>query len=280
MGAYCVTHPHVRNNEGNVVKSQLFSDLLKFTGNDYNKSWEMYAVSQDKKFLARVESQAEFDNNGELTFNSLRKLAKLDFENSRLMEEMNKELGSGVYSYDEAIDRLTKFNRESQFKDDYMATVTETKNGKMALQVVEKTDANQVALHDTIRNRSLSEQLDFLAKRKGVEIDITERDDEGGRYSTVNAEKKADGMYHLIRVSKGERMAENKAEESGHFAIAALNKSPLVQRLLKLLTPEVQKAELGDEYETAELGPRPEREVAGRLVGKALINKLGNQSAA
>lgn len=275
----CVVHPRVKDKDGNLVKSKLFEDLLFYTNNNHEEAQEWYAVSHDKKFLDRVGNDADFDQNGEITFNTLRKYSNIKFETSELVQKINKELGAGVYSYEEAIDKLTQFNRESQFKNDFMATIREA-NGKYALHVVEKTDANQVALHEVIKKRSLRDRLTYELKRRGVEADFTNRTDEGGRYSTENIEKAADGMYHLIRISEGKRMNEHYAEESGHFAVAALNNSPLVQRLLKVLTPEVQKAELGKEYDTAELGAKPEREVAGRLVGKALMNRLGNKTAA
>ena len=87
-----------------------------------------------------------------------------------------------------------------------------------------------------------------------------------------------DGLYGLIELSKEGYTTEALAEEAGHFAVGALGENPLVQRLEKLLeSPEVQKEALGDEeYDNANLGSNPKREVAGRLVGKALQRKLDN----
>lgn len=280
MSKGCSVDAHVRNSNGEVVKSTLFRDLLTHLSNRKTAKG-YYAVGTNREFLDRVRNKEEYreDENGEITFNSLRKLTGMNVEQEKLLTQLNKDLGAGVYEYNNAVAKLSNFNRESQFKEDYMATIEHTNKG-YALSVVPRTTANEVALEQTIAQRSLQDRIIYYLNKAGVGVEFIEQDDkEGGRYSTINATKTADGLYNLIRVSKGENIEENLAEEAGHFAVGALGSSPLVQRLTSLLTSDVQKEILGDEYETKALGAQSEREVAGVLVGKALLNNIDQQSA-
>ena len=68
-------------------------------------------------------------------------------------------------------------------------------------------------------------------------------------------------------------------EEAGHFVVGALGNDPLVQRLLEILTPQMQEQILGeDKYNELYGRQNPNREVAGYLVGQALRNELDKQS--
>lgn len=273
MGKSCSIIAHVRNSEGKVVQSRLFNDLYAHLG-DRALTKEYYKTGTDEQFLGRVRDRAKFDENGEITFNSLRKLANINVNQERLIANLNKEIGAGVYPYDEAITKVLDFNRNSSFNEDYMATITLSK-GQYQLSIVPRTKANEAALEREVQNRALRDRLMYHLNKAGVAVGFLNEDDKvDGRYSTINAEKTADGMYQLIRVANGERLTETLAEEAGHFAVGALGNSPLVERLTNTLTPEVQKRLLGDSYEEKALGSNSAREVAGTLVGRALMNEV------
>lgn len=278
MGKSCSIDAYVRNSKGEVVKSRLFSDLLSHLGNRESAK-EYYKVGIDKQFLHKVESKAKFDENGEITFNSLRKLAKIDIKEENLLGTLNKEIKSGLYDYNEAITRMSNFNRNSDFKDDYMATIMQ-KDGKFHLSVIPRTASAEADLQTLVENRTLRDRIIYHLGRAGIEVEFLKEDSNiDGVYSTVNAKKTANGLHQLIRAAKGEKLTETLAEEAGHFAVASLGNSPLVQRLIKTLTTEVQKRILGDQYEEKALGPNSAREVAGTLVGQALMNEVDKQTA-
>lgn len=279
MADKCSIFAHCTNSKGEVVESRLFKDLLHYTSNNRGLAKEYYGIGINPKFLEKVQDSAKFDENGEITFQSLRKLAKLNVGKDNLLNTLNKDINSGIYDYEEAITRLQSFNRNSQFNDEFMATITSTKDGKYNLSVVEKNAANEAALTKEISNRCLQDRVKYYLNKAGVSIKFIEDDERiNGRYSTKNAKKTANGLYCLIQVSKGKKIDEILAEEAGHFTIGALGDSPLVQRLMKLLTPEVQRQIVGDEYDSKYLGESSKREIAGTLVGQAIAGNIDNRT--
>lgn len=283
MAESCSLKCHVRNPKGEVVESRLFNDLLHYTSNNRELTKEYYGVGTNQEFLDKVQEKAKFDKNGQITLQSLRELTDLKtyVEDKALLDMLNKDIGAGVYSYEEAMPKLQYFNRNSQFNDEFLATLEQTKDGKYRLHVVKNNRANLNALTKTISDRTLQDRILYYLNRAGVDVEFIEQDEKiGGRYSTKNAKKTADGLYRLIQVAKGEHIDADLAEEAGHFAVGALGNSPLVTRLMNLLTPEVQKKLIGSkEIEGKYLGNQSRRELAGYLVGRAISGHIDERAS-
>ena len=147
MAESCVFKPTVRNKEGKEVNSRLFDNLLHFSSNDREFAKKYYFIGTNDEFLRANAKYVEYDENGEITFQSLRKLAKLNVKKDTLLNTLNKDINSGVYDYEDAITRLQSFNRNSQFNNEFMATITSTKDGKYYLSVVERNASNELALN-------------------------------------------------------------------------------------------------------------------------------------
>lgn len=274
MAQSCNIYAQCRNSQGEVVPSKLFKSLLEYSSNDRTFAKELYRVALNPSFLEKVRDRAQFDENGEITLKSLLELTKTDIEQEKILKSLNKEVGAGTFDFNTAVQKIQGFNRESEWKSDYIATIQE-KNGKYVVSVQPRTAAAEQALAKTISNQTLQNRLINILAQHGVAVDFLQEG--SSRYSTVNAVQNADGLYHLIQVVNGEHVTEELAEEAGHFAVAALGDSPLVQRLITLLTPEVQKEALGEEYNTKYLGKDSRREVAGNLVGKALAGSIDKE---
>ena len=275
----CTILAHVRNPKGEIVESRLYKDLLYYTSNNRQLTKEYYAVGINENFLSRVKDIAEFDENGEITFKSLQRLANLQVNEDSLMQILNKDLGAGELTYDEAISRLASFNRSSSYNESYMATITPSTNGLYTLSVVKKNKANQVALGEVIANQTLQDRIKYQLNKAGVAVDFMESDEKiNGRYSTKNATKTANGLYQLIKISKGEHVEATLAEEAGHFVVGAMGKSPLIQRLLNLLNEDVQRRVLGEDYQGKYFGDSAKREVAGTLIGEALLGNIDKRT--
>ena len=274
MAESCLIYPKCKNAKGEVVDSKLFKDLLGYS-NDRDFAKKIYAVALNQDFISLVESDAAFDENGEITMRSLLELTKTSIDESQLIDKLNKDIQAGKYNWNEAIQKVQSFNRDNQWRNRYMVTLEESEKGKYRVSVVPRTSANENALSTVIANQTLQNRIISILAKQGVAVDFLK---EGhSRYSTENAQQTADSLYHLIEIAQGKTdVTEAVAEEAGHFAVAALGNSPLVERLTKLLTPEVQKEILGDEYESKYLGRNAAREVAGDLVGKALIGKMSS----
>lgn len=275
----CSIKQRVKGPNGDMVESRLFNNLLHYAPNrDIAK--EYYAVGTDSDFLSRVGNQAKYDENGEITFQSLVKLAEIDFNKDKVKDILNKDIEAGTYDYTDAISRLQSFNRNNPYRDNYLASIMEREDGKVELRVVEKNKANEANLNKVIANRSLKDRIMYYLNRAGADVSFMQEGSKeyDNRYSTINAQRTADGLLQLIEVSKGNKADESLAEEAGHFAIGALGKSPLVARLTGMLTPELQQEIMGDDYKVIVNRADSAREVAGHLVGRAIAGHIDRRA--
>jgi len=277
--ASCELYFHTKNPQGEVVESKLFKDLLHYTSNDRAMAKEYYGIGINKEFLSKISDQAEFDENGEITFKSLRKLANINLSRDKEIVVLNKDLKAGTYDYDIAMSHLQNFNRNNPYNDKYMATINSNENGKYTISVVERNSSTQKILNEFVENQNLTERLKYFLREAGVDYTFLEEGERiGGRYSTKNAKKTADGLYQLIKVANNKDFDKNLSEEIGHFIIGAMNNSPLVSRLIDLLSPEVQEQFLGEEDKFKYMGENSKRELAGALIGKALLGEIDKQA--
>lgn len=286
MGNSCSLTCHIKNKKGEVVESRLFNDLLHYTSNNRAIAKEYYGIATDTTFIEAVRDKAIFDENGEISFNSLRKFTDLreKIEDKTIIETLSKELGTGTFSYQDAVNKIQFFNRQSDFKDEFLATVKRVGKDQYKVSVVRSTPANRAKLNNEIKNRSLIDRIKYHLNKAGVGVSFIDEAPFDGRYSTENAEKAADGLYYLCTVAKNERpereVTESLAEEAGHFAIAALGDSPLVTRALTLLTPEMRKKLFSsEELQNKNLGSNSSRELLGYLVGKKIAGNIDQRGA-
>ena len=268
--------PSVENPRGERVQSRLFADLKKFTGS-YEEAKKYYMMTQDDGLMSRIRG-LEHDENGEPTCASFmdaigRSRGALDVERS-LGDEVK-----GVKSYADAERSMRRFNSSSRWRGKYVMTAADVGDGYELSIVKDEPGARQAAAR-IMEDASIRNGIMSLLSKYGVSVEFMKLEHgEKGRYSTINAKRNAAGMYELIKLSYGEDVTDTLAEEAGHFAIGALGDSPLVKRLLELLTPELRETMLGDKADDY-LGSHPERETAGRLVGEALLGRLSKDSPA
>ena len=262
----CITTPLVTNPQGQEVPSKLFSDLRDMLGSDRQRIIDIYKAATDPEWLETVSEDAKFDENGEITLHSLSKLAELDFSKEAMLKKLNHDIGSGSYSYVEGLQKARKFNK-SEYGEDYLATLT--KDGdSYKLEVVPNTTENKLKFEKVISNHEKINILIDTLQEQGVAVDFIDNSDiYDGKYSTENADAALDGMLHLISVVRGKTEVPSFIEEASHFAIASLNNTKQVQRLLELCQDEDFVRESGiysnDEFE---LGVESPYETAGRIL--------------
>ena len=276
MAESCVFKPTVRNKEGKEVNSRLFDNLLHFSSNDREFAKKYYFIGTNDEFLRANAKYVEYDENGEITFKSLKNLVSLDISSEKIINQLNKDISSGEHEYGEAVSLMTSFNNNSPYSDEYMATISTVEGGKANLQVVRKTTANQTALEETLTNKSLFDRIKQAVERVGGSIDFI--DESYSKYDTINAKKAESGLYNVIFLSKKGNLTADMAEEAGHFAVGALGNNPLVKRLESLCTPEVQESILGEHYRDVQGRKNPRRETAGFLVGQYIMNEVDQES--
>ena len=213
MGESCVFKPAVRNKEGKEVNSRLFDDLLHFSSNDREFAKKYYFIGTSDEFLRANARHIEYDENGEITFKSLKNLVSLDISSEKIINQLNKDIGSGEHEYGEAVSLMTSFNNNSPYNDEYMATISTVEGGKANLQVVRKTTANQTALEETLTSKGLFDRIKQAVERLGGSISFI--DEDYSKYDTVNARKAESGLYNVISLSRKKfyRRNSNNAEE-------------------------------------------------------------------
>lgn len=277
MKKYCDLIPRIHDKQGNEVESKLFSNLLSFYKNDRKATKKAYFAAIHPVFLDSIANNEDvtFDENGEITLHSLIKVANLDPQNDVLIEKLNKDIKSGVYSYVEGLQKARDFNK-SEYGDRFLATLTKDNGGKYRLSVVHKTPQSIVDFENTlVEKETLTMIMDEL-ENQGVRVDFTDTKEYDGRFSTASAVQAADGMYHLIEISRGAKnMDQALIEEAAHFAIAALRGTTPVQRLLNMCSnPEIaERLKLYSEEEK-ELGIHENVfETAGRILSLSFSNK-------
>ena len=213
MAESCVFKPTVRNKEGKEVNSRLFDSLLHFSSNDREFTKKYYFIGTNDEFLRANAKYVKYDENGEITFKSLKNLVSLDISSEKIINQLNKDIGSGEHEYGEAVSLMTSFNNNSPYNDEYMATIGTVEGGKANLQVVRKTTANQTALEETLTNKSLFDRIKQAVERVGGSIDFI--DESYSKYDTINAKKAESGLYNVIFLSRKKfyRRNSNNVEE-------------------------------------------------------------------
>ena len=237
MGNYCKIIPTVKNKDGQEVDSILFTELLDFHNKDREAAKRDYYIAISQEFLDSIKDDVTFDENGELTLHSLIKTAQLDPTGETIIKKLNKDIGSGIYDYAEGLQKAREFNR-SEYGSDYLATLTK-EGDKYRLSVVLNTSENQIAFEDVLKEQETQTMIIDELNKVGIKVDFMDKNSSyHGRFSTVSPTKAADGMYHLITLSRGETMESALKEEAAHFAIAAMHNTTQVSRLIEMCRDE------------------------------------------
>lgn len=277
MANSCAYRPKVRNKQGELVDSRLFDGLLSIFSKDRGSVKKHYFVGTNPTFLEIFEDRVELDENGEITLDSYKEITGLDVNEEVLLESLNKKYKTGTLDYNEAVGIANRFNSSDDFRKDYIASLSEAEGGKVKVEIIKRDSAEEAKLREFYKKRNLINRILDALRKAGVDVTFLEEGSTNitGRYSTVNVEQTYEGLYSLISVLSGDDLVETLAHEAGHFAYGALRGSVLAQRLYNSLTEEtINEMFSPDEYTGYSLGSDSLRvELAGRLIGKALINQ-------
>ena len=238
MATSCAYKPGVKNKQGEIVNSRLFDSLLSLFNKDRSEAKKHYFIATHSDFLEEFKDDLSFDSNDEVTLESYLKAVELDKDDARFISYLNKEIKSGDYDVDTAIEMAQSFI-QGEFSKDYIPSLTWVKDGKVHIEVVKKDAVSENNLREFYKNRNLINRIITALRNAGVKVDFLsdENNAANGRYSTKNAEKTFDGLYSLISIFSGENVGETLSEEAGHFVFAAMQEDPLVGRLYIALTP-------------------------------------------
>lgn len=283
-GESCSLTCNVKDKNGKVVVSRLWTDLMSFFKQDRKEALVHYFLTKNNNFLTRNSDNLEFDVNGEVTIASLKKVLEEDggganLNDSKTLVYLNKELKAGKYSYNEALDNVLKFNKSSQFKKGFMATLEPSDNNRYSISVVKRNTTEEYKLADHVRNKIITEALKIVLKDRGLSVEFLDDASRVVKYNTINSTTSdLDGLMSIAQVLNGYNSSEATAEAAGHFLVGAMSNSPIMQRLFAQLTPEVQRTLfVGDKavYKRDNFIVSEDessiRDAAGILIGKALL---------
>ena len=292
-GEKCSLTCNIRDSKGNIKVSTLWKELSRFFKEDRRQAVAHYFLTKDNNFLLENSNVLEFDVDGEVTIVSLKKALEAGGEYTKLSNSvtlglLNEELRAGKYDYSEALDNVLKFNRSNQFREGFMATLKRDADGKYSIKVVERNPTSEYELAGHVQNKILTDAIRLLLKDKGLSVEFLDNPSYAVQYSTNNVHLDADGLMAVAQVLNGINSSKEVAEAAGHFIIAAMQDSPLVQRLINMLTPEVQaaifsnkKSEMNrDDFLVSDYSAK---EAAGILLGRQLIepfNQMQKSKAA
>lgn len=268
----CIIHPCRKNSKGEIEGSRLFEGLLSMFPKNRKEAWRHYKIATSEKFLNAFSDRIVLDDLGEVsiqTYLELMGMTENDFPTEQLL---NKQLKAGKYSYQEAIEKVSAFNRGRAEGSKYIATIRPTEDRNLfEISIAQDTELERNAIEETIRKRNLQERLISILAKNGVAVNFVDGD---SRYSTENADRNINGLFQLIEFSKTGKISDY-FEEAGHLVIGAMGNEPLVLRLQEMLKDEkTRNAIIGKEGQKQDLGDKPWREAAGIAVGKALKAEL------
>ena len=266
-----------------VKVSALWKDLEEVFKGDRREALSHYFLSKDSNFLRRNSDILKFDVDGEVTIASLKEAIERDgiysnLSNRRILDKLNKELGRGRYDYSEALENVLRFNRSHQFKENFMASLKQESDGKYSVFVQERNARAEYELADHVMNKIFTEAVKTILKDQGFSVDFLDNSSYAVHYSTMNMPI-VDGLHTIATILDGTTTSKEAAEVAGHFIVGAMQNSPLIDRLVNLLTPEVQQGIFKDRNSTLYregflVSSESAREAAGVLIGNSLWHSV------
>ena len=298
MNDNCSIIPTVVTENGEVKKSILFQDLLKYA-KDRDSAKDLYLVTQSKYFIDNWAPKMDKDANGECKINELlHKTNLMDrIDMNKLANKLTTDIGGWtdianrkklyLYNqkeYDKLYDKCVRFNK-SDYSDKFVATVDKVEDnetGKWYFSPTVRVRNAEYSMQsdEMVYNHELNNQLSSILDRWGIHIGSlsTEEENSGinGITDFTQADKLADGLSTLIRVAHGDNGQAALPEEFSHVLIRAFKDDPLVHRLVSVIQDNgLSKDILGDNYDKYNMayGGKEQalaEESAGQLLGKHL----------
>ena len=274
MGEACFVIPTCQRPDGTHVESKLFEDLWKASGN-YEWAEEQYKIATDQNFLDSVSIEAVFDNNGQITAKSFMDITGVTFSSDEIKKRLSERWEDKRLPTEEVPSRVADFNNSEELKDDFVPVI-EDEGEVVKFTISQRTPERIAELQSFIEHHELLNVISKRLKDLGVAYDfVGEKERYSGRFSTRNAEKAFDGLYHLIEIADGAKVEDALVEESAHLATLACKDSVFINRLLNAINENtVNSLFTREELEGVDLGSREAKlELAGKLVAKAMRNE-------
>lgn len=284
MSESCIYIPSVKKNNKE-VSSKLFLDLLSKI-NDRNLVISAYSMAISNKNLFNSFDEYEEPlandviNSFDIAINFKDKLNDDD-----ILESLNlKNKNEIVYdkSFDETFNKIRDFNSK---KEDKIIIIKQNDNGFYG-EIVPTTIDNIQEVENQEYLHTLNNKMRIALNELGFDVSRVDNLNANGVFSPEDAEKNANELIDIIKLSKGIEGDYAFSEEFSHFLVAGLRRTELINRLLNTLDDNAIQEILGDEYESYknrysrnardnnELQLLLKEEVAGKLLAERLNNNI------
>lgn len=270
----CTLKPQVINERTGEYESSVLFDDLK----DLKQPEDVYHTLRKKEFKDKLPSSM-LDARNEPKLEKVAPIIGISTDSAEqsILDSINKQIQSGVYSYQEALQRVTDYNSSSP-RDGYMATMVMDGKNRYKIFAVKNTEQQKETLRKQIESQELVDSIIKQIEKVGGSIEfITEGK---SKYDSTEADKLFKGLKALVSLNTSKNVSEEAAHEAGHVAIGVLGNAPIIERLLNLLrkNPEYLNNILSD-YGYDNVGNTLKlREAAGEIVGEAILKRIDKKS--
>ena len=301
MARSCAIIPKVKNKNGQIVDSKLFKDLLSFTSNNRSEAVRLYLITKNDSFIRDWVPKLTLDENNEPTLRSLLRQTNLSkvIPETKVLERLNREIGyykEGVdrpalwvnndENYQKLKQKAIAFNQNSEYKDDYVATVFKTQDSEsnkifIGVKVEKRNKLNSVNADKMEYNESLNNKLRSILASNGIITGaLTDLEKRMGIHGVTDfdvARNAASGLVEMIRLANGIEGEKALPEEFAHFAIEAMGDNPLINRLINNIhSSNLTREIIGEDYDTYDSlyngnEAKLAKEAAGKLLAKHLL---------
>lgn len=276
MANYCVYIP----NKG----KDLFKQLKKEYG--YSMAKEVFLRSINPTFKEDFKSSLKLDSEGVPTYESLmrNKFIKSVIGDKLRIEALEKQYPlqeDTVDNYNILLEYAYQFNNTNEQRDDFVAVVEHTDEGKLKVAIKPKTESTIKEFKEQYGASRLNAKLTSLFKDLGLTVEqLSQAEIDAGRVGVTDFSKAreiAEGFVSLIRVANNKEGAKALSEEFSHLIVGVFRNAPLVERAIKSLASneEVLRRILGEDYDsTLEFHEGNMEDVAEEALGHILQKNL------
>lgn len=266
MGAYCTINPKVRSPKtGELVESKLFYDLKKSIG--YNNARSVYIKVRDNDFIDEYGDILDTDENGEFTFESLKKIPELKSRIGIKARKTKTAKDVGAYSPEfaspeniaTAEDKTISYNSIPGNEFVALPEIYKDNDGNdiVNIRLVENTPENRNEASKVSKARVLRSRLFNYLERIGVNNDVVDGLLYGLRadgYSDYDALISiADSLRSAISRAYGNNDTVMLNDEIANIVYSALRDNPIIDRLISVIISNNLSNEIFSDDELSEL---------------------------
>lgn len=264
--------------------SKLYDEIFAHLNHRKNSIF-LYYFFITPQFLQEYSSKITLDKNGEPTFESIlpfinsNNAASNEAKIKNLQTNLNKDLD--LLPINEIVSKAVKFNQTNK---DYVAKVVDFSGQSSAIVVTELDENSTKFKADLEKALKTFEAIDRHLTSLGTPIKLLNSNIMQFEDALLKPEmlgESVDNLYGVVNLANNIKGFNALSEEYAHFVLENLREDPIIMRLESMITEEVAREVLQDEYERVtnyyQLRGREDliaKEVLGRIYSNVISNNI------